>query len=667
MNFSDADINTLPPVPAHLFSLAHALSVRNHHRSAALAYASVARAPGTTRYHQAVALYLAAQHLFISVQTTGDDTIQLDDRLRALGYLQKCKLLARDLPRSLAFVCTMQSLALIERINTYVNNHLGSVKTINDALNSISSGADDPQAQLRWWCYFRAKAVANALASGNSVQQASKLASESAAICSRNNDFFSATAFHLTQVQIALGASVAGINHIRPDVKSAIRCLDQIKTVPSDREMDFLLLDFASQVLQCLSFIRVGDLKSLRELLPDLSKAYNRLRKGRRHYEQNNYESSSWNWWPQHYLTSVTYFVMTAVSRSNCEMQSALIHAMTALSRVGITEENLTTFTLEDITAPGVSPRATLALAVALLDNAARVRLTQVFLNDASALIGAVVDLTFREENARSHIRLAESEALPEGVALSDTILSEYDDVGLIPRCTAFLLLAEYHNLRGRVSAARVATVFLDAVRAIARSSMEPPPSDTWQIVVSHLSLITGEDRRTLASSFPQINDPDGDQASSSSDDLSMLPRNFISAQIEALAWFTNGLHHTRNKDVLESRRALSNCLNIVNRSPFGNEQLIANASAVLSGLIIARENTGDRGMSMATTAVELSQNLGDIVTIVRATRQYKKVLHRMSHSQSDRQRADDLADEASAHFTERIRHGGPIFSSPPS
>lgn len=663
MNFTDVESDSLPPVAAHLFSLAATFSSRQHHRSAALAYASASRASGTTVYQQAVALYLAARHLFYSLRTTSDDDIQAEDRARAVGYLQKCRLLSRDLPSSVAFICTMQSLALVERISTHVKDDLGAAKTINRALNLISSGSENPQTQLLWWSYFRSKAISNALASGNSVQQAALVATESASVCERSRDLMSAAAFHLCQSQIALGASTAGFYNIKPAIKTALKCLSCVDS-STYHEMDSLLLNFAAQVLQSLTFIRAGDLRSLREQLVHLSKAYNGFHQARKQQQQRSkFHRPLWQWWPSHYLTAITYYIMTSVSRSTCEMRNAHVHSITALARIGIREDQLESFTLGDITISGVSPRATLSFAVALLENAARVRMTQVHLKEASVLIGAIVDLTFRDETARSYIRLTECDQLPNDVQLETIINTDCEEVGLVPRCTAFLLLGEYHNLRSRISAAQIATSFLGAVRLSASKSHECPPSDTLQVVASYISLIEGGDRAELANVFPVIDYQPSDKLEGISEELHASSRNFISAQVHALAWFTSGVFFMRNSDVIESRRALSNCLTIVNRSPFGNDQLIANASAVLSTIIIARERAIQEGVDMAKTAVDLSENLGDIVAMVRAKRQYKKAMNRVSQSQRERQEADQAASDAHEMFLERTSRGGIIFS----
>lgn len=650
MNFTDVD--KLPSVAAYLHTLGQSLSRAQHHRSAALAYASASRASGTTRQHQAYALYKAAQQLYLSVQTTSDDDIHAEDRTRALGYLQKCSMLIRDLPS--CFEISVQVFALIENISTFTEDSLSAAKTINVALNTIASGADDPSLQLRWWCYFRGRAIANALASGNSVRQAAVFAAESASMCERSGDSLSAAAFHLVESQVALGASVAGQPDLASDIPTAVQHLDNTSTIPLGREMDYLLCRFGVYMTQCLVCIRQGNLRVLKDELVNLSTAYNRLRHGRKERLEGQ-----WHWWPHHYLSAITYYIMTAVSRSNCDLENALSHSMTALSRLGVTKEQMTTLTLNDIAAPSVPSKATLSFAVALLENAARIQLTRVRLEDAAGLIAAAVKLSFLDESARKLISAVEAEAMSSDVSL-DTLLvpDSTTDSTIVPRCTTFLLIAEYHNLRGRVTTARVATAFLDAVRNIKTHHRRPfCVSDTWHMVISYLSLLTGDERCAIANvgnDLPPVTE---------SEDPSFTP-SFISKQVLALAWFTVGVFHTRKTDVLESRKAVTNCLDIVNESPFGNEQLIANASAVLSGLVMARDKGSDEGPKMAVTAVDLANQLADPVAIVRATRQRKKVLHRMSQSLQERQHVDAIATKAFSSYTQLTENIGPISTA---
>lgn len=666
MNFSEANTNGLPAVAAHLFEAAKALSHNHHYRPAALVYASASRATGITRYNQALSLYEASAELFKSIQVSRDEIQQEEDKSRSIGYLTKCLILIKDIEIStIIFNITMEIYSLIEKINSFISDDLSCAKSINSALHFISTYNSNDNNKLRWWCYFRSRAISNAISSGNSLQQAADLANESAEVCYRSGDSLSCIGFYLCQCQIILGCSVIGINNLKCNITKCISIFNELTNVPINRNMDYLLLKFSLNLLQSLDFIRHGDLKSLKDNLGYLSKSYNKYRQIiKQKQERNENETTGWSWLPDNYLSAIAYYVMTAVSKSNCDIENSLIHAMTSLSRLGIPEDKLASFTLSDISInSNIKPKATLSLIIALLENAARIRLTQVHLNEAAILIGAAVDLTFRDEISRTYIRLAECEKLPNDINLSHVIVNGYEDIGIIPRCTSFTLLAEYHNLRGRVSGARIATSFLDAVRAVVIDDIPNlnytiPISDTWQMVISYLSLLTGDDRSTLASQSSTGNNLVGSSSSG------MINENdFVSTQVYALAWFTVGVYHMRKTDILESRKAISMCLDIVNQSPLGNDQIIGNASAVLSSLVITRE-VNTQGLDMAITAVDLARNIGDIVGFVRATRQQKKVVYRLSESQEQRDNIEHIANNAFAQYTERTKGVGQIFSA---
>lgn len=650
MNFTD--VEALPPVAAHLLTLGQTFADVKRHRSAALAYSAVARASGTTRYHQAYALYKAAQQLQFSQQTTDDEYMRDEDRTRSLGYLQKCSMLIRDIPSS--FGLSMQVFALIESISTEAKDFKSASKTISAALDTVAAGEDDPDLQLRWWCYFRGRAICNALADTNSVQQAAALATESASLCEQGGDILSAAAFYLVNAQIALGASALRESGLSVNVEPALRCMDQLQNGPPGREFDYLLCKFGAYILENLECLRRGDLRVLRDGLNNLSTSYSHFRQTRKQELTGH-----WRWLPDHYLSALTYFIFTAASRSNGDMNSALIRATTALTRYGISKDRLSSLTLTHISAPTVPVNATVSFAVALLENAARIRLTQVALDQAAKLIGAASDLAFREDDSRSIIRLAEKGTLPTGTSLNSLlqVRNTSDRDLFIPRSTTFLLIAEYHNLRGRISTARIATSFLDALRATESPSNSTNVSDTWQIAVSYLSLLTGDERRLIATiggealPVPETED-------------SNFSQGFVSSQVLALAWFTVGVYHMRKMDVLESRKAVTNCLDIVNLSPFGNEQLISNASSVLSGLVMPREHVTDEGHDTASTAVELARQFSDPVTFLRAVRQQRKVLHRVSQSQKERLGIDEIVADAFKKYADMTEHVGAVFES---
>lgn len=659
MNLLEAD--GAPRICYRLFQLGDTLSVQKRHRYAALAFSAASRLTGTTSRLQAYALYKAARQLYESIKHTPDDSVKSEDTARAISYLQKCSLLLRQ--DRAAFDMHMQIFALLEHIYTHTLNHHAAAKTINTALYTVPKDAETTPHRLRWWCYFRARAVANSLVKDSTVDQACTIAVQSAQQCERLSDFQSAAAFHLIQCQISLGSSGTNQRSIAPNLAEAHDNLDRFPPVENGRVyIDDLILQFAYRFLQSLALIREGDVHNLKNsVLSHLSKCYNRLRAARK----ENDVPSVWRWLPYHYLSAMTFYITTTVSRGFGDNSKALLHAVTALARLGIKENDVTQFTLDKVQMDGVSRRGTLSLVVALLETAARLRLTEVCLEEAAPLIAATIDLTFQDEASRVRIRNAEA-GLPLDIALSTVLNLDVNAVGLIPRCTALLLLAEYHNLRGKVSGARVATDLLHAVRLSivhrAANARQGPPvdrvTDTWQMAVSYLSLLTGDKRSEIAIATCD----DADLAMCTDGDDNHFSSGFVSTQVNAMAHFTNGVYYMRATDVLESKRALRNCIDLVHGNTGGNEQLLSNAMTVLSGQILTREHISDEAAKMTSSAVILARTLNDPVSLVRATRQHKKLADRLHFSPEDRQEADKTANDSLQALMAAQKQAGLVF-----
>lgn len=660
MSFSAAN---LPHLSARLYHLAISAAQHKQHRVAALSFSAASRTPALSSSQQAFLLYRAAGQLFVNLHpptSESDDDTFAEDKNRALGYLQKCTLLLTS--ESASVQPRMHVLALIDKIASFTLDHPTAAKAIQTALNTLSStSAQNTELpdHFQWWLYFRSRSIANMLSHGNRVHDASSFAEKTADYCYSNGEHLSATAFYLSQTQIALGASAAGVHDISCAIDKMQTCSNALGDAGEGKaSRDVLLMRFGSSLMHAFDLFRKDHVPLVyRKVLTDLSRYYNQLRNA-----QRNEERCQWTWLPFRYIAALVFHVLTVVTRMRAQSDKALVHAMTSLARIGISQEKLLSFSLDDICEPSVSPRATLSLAVMLLENAARLRLTTLDMEEASTLIAAAVDVSFRDPRQRAQISSVES-GHSSGEDLSLMLRAGPKESGLIPRCSTFLLLAEYHTLRGRVSGARVATEFLHAIRKAGllneRAQSDECVTDIWHTAVSHLSLLTGDRRAQVCN----IGNGTAASAAASGDGEDVGPSStFVTRQVEALAWFTVGVFYMRSTEVLESRNALFRCLNIVQEPTTSNEQLVANTMAVLSGLAMMHETITEDAHRMTYSAVNAARQLNDHVTLARATRQYRKLAHRLLYTPDQREDVDRYADSAWEEMSRRQQAAPLIF-----
>lgn len=650
----EAVIEGAPQIALYLLRLGEFLADQKNHRYSALIYSSASRAPGTTDEFQSFSLFRAARQLFYSVKRTQDNAIRREDQTRALSYLRKASLLLRE--KHHAFDLSMHIYSLIESIYTFLEDFDSAAKAIDSALEAISTASQETSLQLRWFCYFRSRAILNSLVDGNSIENASMLAHKTAEQCQLYHDYLSATAFYLAQAQISLGAFSAGHPEMASDLTAAANCLQQIERINDSEIADIALIRFVHTILQCFQYIRIANLRDVNQLAQtDLTRSYNKLRQ-----TQKDGLASKWQWLPQQYLSALTFFVTTASNRSLSNLDDAIVHAMTALARMSIAEDRVTAFTLDDICQQGVSRRGTLALAVTLLENAARLRLTELNLESAATFIAASVDLTFPDEKSRAIIRRAESGAEVDYDQLSKILCSNPETVYIVLRSTSLVLMAEYHNLRGLVSSAEISTRLLHAVKSIAdripQGQIVPSP-DNWHLAVARLSILTGTRRADIAHEGRE-----GHFVLEGEDETFTYP--FMSKHVLAHAWFTIGVYHIRATQVLDARNAVQKCLTISGAVPHGHDQLIANASVVLSGLILTHQKVSEDARAMLDAATELARKLRDDVTMFRTLRQRRKLIHRVSKSSEQHKLIDEEYAQQHRHLVERQSLVGHIFTN---
>lgn len=643
-----------PKTALCLLRLASFLADQRNHRYSAVIYSSASRATGTTDELQSLSLFKAAQQLFLSVKNASDKATRHEDQTRALSYLRKAGLLLQEKPH--AFDLHMQIYALMESLCSFIDNFDNATKIIDAALEAISTASQETSVQLRWFCYFRSRAISISLADGNDVQHASTLALKTAHECQKCNDHLSAAAFYLVQAQIALSAVVLGHPDMTCDLALPTNSLNRIENPHHSKAADIALIHFVHTILQCFQYLRNSDLRAVNILAyEDLTRSYNKLRQF-----QKDAVSSTWQWLPQPYLSALTFFVTTASKRSDSNLDDAIVHAMTALARMGIAENRLTAFTLDDICHQQVSRRGSVALAVTLLENAARIRLTEMNLEPAATLIAACVDLAFPDERSRAIVRRAESGVEVDSRQLSSILCGDSKSAQLVLRSTALVLMAEYHNLRGLVSSAEISTKLLFAVKSIATRIPQGQPvlaPDNWHLAVSRLCVLTGASRAEIAHEGRE-----GPFVSEEDDPTFAFP--FVSKHVLAHAWFTVGVYHIRATRVIEAKTAVRQCLFIASAMPHGHDQLISNASVVLSGLILTHQDVSKDAADMLDGAMELARKLRDDVTIFRTLRQRRKLIHRVSKSPEQQKRIDEEYSHQNQRLVERQRLIGHIFTN---
>lgn len=643
-----------PHVVLHTLQLAQFLARQKLHRGAALAFGSAARAPGISPVVQARSLYNAASHLFLTAASEPSEEQCDNDRAHALKLARKCSIIIRNQPSS--FDITMQLTALLENIYTASSDHRNAAKTIDDALASVAAAVSEDHAKtLRWWVYFRGRSITNVLASGKSVQQAFDIAAQSAEQCVKSDDRVSAAAFYLTQCQIGLGVLVP-----RPSLafnfQQAKDCLHSIRPVsPSPLAMDVGMLNVCCHVLEGFSYIRLGRVvETQNKVIDGLRRCYGELRK-----EQKAQVAGSWRWLPSKVVSAITLYIMASVRRGN-DNPEAVIFAMRGISKLGISVKSISSVSSKQVAFSGISKRASQSLFVTMLENVARTQLSQVDLREAAVLIKAAVNVVF--DNAAERVALTNVERGKEA-DLSVLLSTSLPSTDLTVRSVIFLMLAEFHFLRGTLSGARVATELLQAIQALpnrVRAEVgEVFMSDSWHVAASHLCLLTGDER----SPNPLREDHNGANSSHAGNKNGLEATDFVSSHVYAQALFTVGVFYMRKTDVLECRNAFCTALDILKDVSTVNEQVIANTMTVLSGVGMTHENISNEPMAMTTQAILLAQALNDPVTLARATRQHRKLANRLRLSQKERKASETRMRDAAQVLAVKQKDVVGIFS----
>lgn len=636
-----------PPAALHLLRYAKTLGEQKNHRLAALSFSAAASLKGTNPRVHARALYCAAHQLYLSLSSTTEPQLSHDeDSTRAVQFLRKCNILLRSQPDSAEL--RMSVTALLENIYTVIADHHAAAKTIKAALEDVASLAGiNRRLLIHWWAYFQCRAIANALARREPAQTVVQMAEETAQQCAKHGDIASAVAFCLTQSQIGLSNSSPDCVDIAQTLREADSSLAQLSRDPENMS-DFVYLTFCYYILQGLEYMRRGDLRgAYAKVIKSLRKSYNRLRL----LQQDGKKNGLWKWLPSQAMTAITCHIIISTNPNEAEKRKET-YPLTSLAKLGIQTGSIRNFRPSSFKVQDLPPKVASTLAAVFFETAARIRLTAVDLKSAALLITAAINAIFDDKESRAEIKRIEAghAANRDRILPRDLPISQ-----VMARCAVMLLAAEYYYLCGNIPAAKVSQEFLQvALHPVNRSKNREGSgfvSDGWQMAQSLYSLLTGQARPgNIIQGIPR------DQSLAETDKRNGLDIRFASNRVLGIAWFTIGVFQMRKNEVLESRKALQNSLSTLMEVAGENDQVVANATAVMSGLSLNHERIGDVAPEMIKSAITMSEAMDDSVTLCRALRQYKKWVTRTSQDFEKKRAASDRTLQSYSELHQKQR-----------
>lgn len=593
---------------------------------------------------QAYCLYHTSLNLYRhATATNGPNLSEL--LTRALQLLRKCNILLRNQPAS--FDIRMQVTALLQRIYTANRDARAAANVINSALQAISRTQQRTPTLIKWWIYFRGRAVANAMATENSLHRAADIASETAKQCATSGDQISAAAFYLAHSQVALANPSPRI-HLVPQLEHALACLTAVTPASPVQRSELITLTVCHHVLEALSCFRAGNVAQVGStIIGRLQAAYSKLRALSNSAHTTREIVSKWNWLNLELVAAFAFHILGVVRRSS----GAAGHrpkshptrmALLALGKLGIPPRMLPNLKLSDLNVGGVSRTAMHALCVALLEGAARSYLAEGDLREASMFVSAAARVVFTDPLSVKLISQVES---GHDVDLAAVLQPTMPRGQLVQRSALLLLVAEYHSLRATISGARIATRFLQAIKTLP-ARMRPVcgevcVTDSWQQAVSHLSLLVGMERMKHPFEDEQF------QSGTADSEEDVVRTDFTNAQVLAMALFTVGVYNLRKPAIIEAQRALNAAVDILKDVKALNQQAMANVFAVYSSIGMLHLSVTAKDSNMTIEAVTLAKTINDPITMVRACRQRRKLIHRLGLVDSEKAKAEQLLRDA--------------------
>lgn len=549
---------------ARLLELGAHLGIAGKHRLAALAYATAAEgASGASPAAHADALFHSARHLHESAVARPAHPCVESDLRRARGLIHKALLLVRELPD--AFRWTMRLLALLESVHVTKGEFDDAIRASKRAMSVMKRAMEDGGDIWAWWIFFRARSISVHVSHLRAPEEALQTTSSSATHMQHLGEREAAAAFLLSGVHIRLAAPGFDLSHVLPSLQQAAHLLSEAN-VPENSP-----LAIARVILHGLSLLRAGYATAARNELA--ATAVRTLASLDRRGAASG--RSLWVWAPSPVLRVLLQHFLACALRTHGDGGAAWVHAEQALSAAGLSRDPARA----PVCGGRVTPKASRALACALLDSAARVRLALVDFPRAAPLVAA---------------------ALVRGKTADGPDAAQ---------CSAFLVAAEYYALSGQHDRARDATAYLQRiVQAASTREMSLSLGDILQKALTYRSLLLGTARlASLGASLP-----------------------YTSAHERAAGLLADGVFQLRHSRVIEAREALQSVMAIMQDDNSRNEQVLANSLIVLSSLFLVHEQISEAPVNMTLNATRLAQAARDAVTEARAKRQTYKILARM-------------------------------------
>lgn len=631
-----------PVVALHFLKTAVAFAATDHRR-AAFYFFNAAKYPGVSPVVRARALLEAAGHIHAITQepSSKGDLSHRYYRLAVQWLITADGLLHNNLNK---FDIHMKVLALLEDLQTKLSDYPNSLRTIRSAFNVITNTRDVDRGHLvKWWVYFRCRVIDNTVAGHNTADKALQRADLTAKECVKLGLTLPAQAFRLAYCQVSLSLPVVpGVLDVRSILTSVQGELRQLSARASGQDTDIATMHFCCVILQTFACIREGQVTLAKQsLIGSLKSAYGDLRKllKVRHV-------STWQWMPHKLMQAFTLYAIAAVVgvRQGDKSHDPWLYHSAALGQLGIDPQTIEGVKPREFVRSQVATGALNGKIIPILERAARYKLRSLDFGSASGLVSLAVTMAFDNDTSLQELAKIELQQpgderliMPDGLRVSQ----------VMQRSAALLLLAEYHQLRGRISGAHVATQLMKVISSIPARykdhSEKDLVTDSWQMAMSHLTLLEGKCRPTNIAT----------EMTSQQIDVTLDAR-FGNRHALAAAWVTIGVFHMRNNDVMECRRVLNIACRLLRDGTGANEQLELSAVTSFLSMDMTAPEIRDEVWERLRGAIQLAQLIDDPVAMVRLRRQSKKLVSRMGLSPTETEAATRESTRANMELHRR-------------
>lgn len=450
------------------------------------------------------------------------------------------------------------------------------------------------------------------------LRNGAQIATECANHMGKHTRYIDAAAFALARCQLLLAAPVPDYAGIEAGLRVARMSLERAEW--RKFKADVFLLDAMRCLLRALLVVRKG-LFADEATVSKMKAASTRVCES----ENNTNEVGTWHWATPQIIAALTSHVVAAVHRCKEGKQAARALADNALRKAGVRVKDDNEVIVASWRDRRLSRTAWDAMMVLLLESSARQRMIALEMGSAAAFISAAVRVAFDGYEPQNLLFRVEG---GERLNLRILLKGDLHPNQLKVKSCVLLLIAEYHNLLGRVSHAHVAQLCLRTV--LSTSNLQPSGteyvSDAWQKALSLVSLLTGEQRASNITSTVFTGN-----RSERPDQPPDVDIRFGNMHILSMAWFTIGVYNMRKGDVIESRTAMQRALGALGPKVDRKEQVIANCLAVNSGLSLNNGQIDGDVENTLKEAAKCAKALDDPVTLSRALRQLKKLESRRS------------------------------------